>query len=390
MFSVYLIGKEAISDQIKVTEEHVYHILSIYLLGIWIGSVFWNVISKCFSIKKVMIFCQINLMISVMGVLYVDSVKFLLFLRFLNGFFVTGGYICINTLMKNSVRHNQFNRFLATSIFLTCIAEGLIIKLSDAIISRYGFIPIPIFLITLLLVGLIVPLSSEYKDLKEGYSLAKATKETWLSYKNIINSKLLLVLICVGLSEGSVDLIISFVKPILKNIDPNITNPQISTALMIVSIASSIYLSITSYLSKEKGVQSDNELFNWKILIINSDKKHVFLIILVGIVVLLSAIYVKNWILMVFIMSVVSSLFYVLGYFGSKMLYSCYQSPGCVASSILSFQAFFSMLAQYVAEPSDNTSNKTIILWLLFYILLIGSIFWIFYKLLYIKTKEPS
>lgn len=370
---IYIAAKESTCIELMI-DDHMFHPASyLFQLGIFLGVIIFTILKQMFSVKNSTIACQTSLIILLILSLFTSNLNFIILLRFLNGFFIAGIVLGINILIKNSYKEYEFNQYIAITGCMTCFIDALITKFGEAIAIEFGVRSTTIILIFIICLGFMI-FKNQYHDSTRHLSLLNASVLVASQYLQLISSPLSILFIAIGISEGTLDLFMSIITKILSNIYPDQDTILVGNTLSIISIVSSVYVLIYSYLDNNNNKENDKEENNNTkkcnksqiLLQVNSSNiLHVLIFISISIVLMLiNPIYLSSnnsmihHILLIILAIVFTSTIYIVNFFIQKVLYASYSNAGSIASGIILYEAFFSFAIQkhggFLLTINDN------------------------------------
>jgi hypothetical protein len=200
-------------------------------------------------------------------------------------------------------------------------------------------------------------------------SLEEAVQITFASYKNIICSYLVILLVLVAITEGFIDVILHLLDDMLINISDKIqTKNVVPITISLISILGSAGVNIISIFEKEE--EKKDSIFNWRY--ISSKDKSILVRILFFIMLIICGQIILGDLLshkiLLFSTICITTCMYIINYIGSKMIYSIYYSPGCVVSSIALFESGISTIMQFFSfSLIQLRNNRLVFLYFMFF-----------------------
>lgn len=398
ILSNYLTIKEFLCAHLQIAEKEIYHSATVYALGFLLGGVFWNVVTKCRSVKRTLILCQVSLLASTILFLLSSTLTEVFTIRFMQGLFASGAFISINVLVKHNFRQNDFNRFLALTTLFPYIAEAVMPIINGVLNRNYGFRASIVLLIVILVVSMYT-MFLDLKDVHTSCTVRVACIETVSSYVGIIKSRLLIILIIAGLTEGLVDLLFNVLDEMIRNIAPEASNQLLTISISTISIFSSLCTNIVPYFTNASDDSKRDNLshFDWSNVHNDKDRKILYFLIEVALLALISSSikqFSSHYYSFMFYLILVISTLCVVNYISIKIMYSVYYSSGCVASSLSLSETFMSTgiqgISSFAARVKDN---RLIFLYCIFYFILILALLNWFYRSIpdsKSQTRYPS
>ena len=388
MVSTYLTIRNTMSEEIKISDVDIYNSATFYALGFLIGGIISNVVTKKISTKKMMIFFQSMMLVVTILFLFSTSVWLIFIIRFLQGFFISGSLVSMNILLKQNFSQTEFNRFLALSAIFNCAVEALIPIVNSFLSENYGFRASICLIIAMVAISMFAYFLQFTDSEEKAASYVDAIKSTFTSYRKIMQSYLIFMLLIVATTEGIIDVVMHLLEDMIKNISIDLPIKSIlPISISLISIFASIFVNLVSM--SEKDVEGKNSMFSWE-YICSRDKSILlniayFLIGIIAIQALLTN--VMDYRVMIFSIICISTSMYVMNYIASRTVYSIYHSPGCVVSSISLFESLVSTIMQFFAFMIIRFSdNRIIFCYLLFFVALIL----LFAKCFYFFTSKFS
>ena len=389
LLSIYLTTRDLLCQHLNLFEHSIYHSSTLYAIGFLIGGLFWNVLSKCIQVKKMLSLCQIGLFISTLGFLYSSAPWQIFSIRFMQGIFASGAFIYINILVKHNFRQKEFNKFLALNTLFAYIAEAIVPLVSGILNSSYNFKASIVFLLIILAVSMYtIFLNLDSPPANETFVESIGT--TSLSYWKIISSQLVLILIVVGMTEGIIDMLFNILEHMMENIMPNTSNQLLTLSISGISICSSISVNIISWFDSENN-KVGKQSFNWS-YVNRRDKMTMYYASIAVILGLCSSFIVQHnyWTLIAYIVLIMIGLC-IIHYIGTKMVYSVYYSSGCIASSIGLAETLMSAIIQGISGFAMRISdNRFIFLYCILFFVIMLTIIRQFYKIIPDNYEKAS
>jgi len=396
LLSTYLTTREFLSRHLTISEYDLYYSATIYSIGFLIGGLFWNILSKKYSVKKLLFISQFMVLVSTLGFFVSTSANQIFIIRFLQGLFANGAFICINILVRHNLKQGEFNKYLAMHTLFTYIAEAVMPLISGFLNKTFNFRASIAFLVFIILVSMYTA-KLDLKDLNNKESFKSATKYTLKSYWYLMRSELCLLVIIAGIAEGVIDLLFNLLGGMIGKVSSGNSNQLLTLSLSIISVSSSILVNLISYLipDKDEPDNNSNVKFNWLALkngvndqrILNFTIKTVIIILATNCVLNLSS----NYIGLILYGITIAGGMCIINYMATKMLYSVYYSAGCIASSLSFFETLCSALIQGISLFATRLEeNRLIYLYCIVYLLIIWFLTKAFYRLIKSKYKSVS
>lgn len=379
----YLTIRGMLSKEMKITSEAIYNSAMLYTIGFLVGGIVANVLVKRVCSSRMLVISQLLLLVVTVAFLCCNSAFLMFGIRFLQGILISCCLVSINVLLKQNFSQFEFNRFLAISAIFNCVAEGAIPMLNGFLNKYYGFrasVGLMIFIISISMMVYFL----RFKDTQpKAASFSEAIETTFISYKNIIFSHLILLLFVAAISEGFIDIVLHLLEDMLVNVSNELPIAYIfPISVSLISVFASIGVNLASISETKEGQKHSK--FNWE-YICSKDRFTLinlilFTVFVIGLQILLSNI--MGYKLMLFTIICISTTMYIINYIASKTLYSIYYSPGCVVSSISLFESSVSTVMQFISfRIIQLKNNKIIFLYFMFFAIITLIIIQAFYFL---------
>jgi MFS family permease len=387
LLSTYLTTREFLSQHLTISQYELYYSATIYSIGFLIGGLFWNILSKKYSVKKLLFLSQFMVLVSTLGFFICTSAIQIFVIRFLQGVFANGAFICINILVKHNFKQNDFNRYLALNTLFAYVAEAIMPLISGVLNQTFDFRASIAFLSFIILISMYT-IRLDFKDIENKQSFRSATKYTLTSYWYLMKSELCLLLIIAGIAEGVIDLLFNLLGGMISNVSAGSSNQLLTVSLSIISVCSSILVNLISYLmpDKEDNSENGNGKFNWSIFRRGSNDKAILYFTVEVVVIVLTTSCVLQFSghyvgLITYTVCIAGGLC-IVNYIVAKTLYSVYYSSGCIASSLSFFETLISAVIQGISLFATRLEdNRYIYLYCLLYVGIIFLLARIFYRL---------
>ena len=373
MVSTYLTIRRMFSKEMKISSQAIYNSAILYTIGFLFGGILANIIIKRVSSSKMLLFSQIFLLFSTVMFLFCKWISLIFAIRFIQGFLISCCLISINTLLKQNFSQLEFNRFLAISAIFNCVVEGLIPVISGFLSENYGFRASIGLMIFIIITSMMVYFLRFTDKEAKASSMEEAVKITFTSYKNIIRSYLVILLLLVAITEGFIDIVLHLLDDLLININisEKIQKNIVPITISLISILGSTGVNIISIFEKEE--EKGDSSFNWQ-YISDKDKSILMKMILFVTFIISSQIILGNSLsykMLIFSIICITTCMYIINYVGSKMIYSIYYNPGCVVSSIALFESGVSTIMQFFSfSLIQLKNNRLVFIYFMFFIIL--------------------
>ena len=375
MVSTYLTIRRIFSKEMKISSQAIYNSAILYTIGFLFGGIVANIIIKRVSSSKMLLLSQVFLLVSTVIFLFCRWISLIFIIRYLQGFLISFCLVSINTLLKQNFSQLEFNRFLAISAIFNCVVEGLIPVISSFLSESYGFRASIGLMIFIIIVSMMIYFLRFTDKEPKASSLEEAVKITFTSYKNIISSYLVILLLLVAITEGFIDIVLHLLDDMLININisEKIQKNIVPITMSLISILGSIGVNIISIFEKEEEEKRDS-IFNWQ-YISDKDKSILMKMLLFVILIICSQVILGNSLsykMLIFSIICVTTCMYIINYIGCKMIYSIYYNPGCVVSSIALFESGVSTIMQFFSfSLIQLKNNRLVFIYFMFFVILI-------------------
>lgn len=184
---MFLPGLPELKNDFNTTTANAQLTLSLFMIGLGLGNLFVGPISDSIGRKKPLIIAMIIFALASLGIVFVNNIWIMVFLRFVQGFTGGAGAVISRAIASDMYNGNELTKFLALLMLVNGVAPVIAPALGGVILSfavwRMVFVILTIFGVLMVTGSLFkVPesLSSEHRD-KSGIGIIFSNFKSLLS-----------------------------------------------------------------------------------------------------------------------------------------------------------------------------------------------------------------
>lgn len=256
---IHITLRTPMSEYFKTSYALMYYAFTGYKIGAGAGIIVGNILAYMYSYKRLMLIaCGSIWLSSMMSIIYKNFYLFTI-MRFIEGMSLSVISIVLIVLLKRTLSSTQFDTFLNQHFILVCTIEAVCPILFSYICSSASDIKY-VFYIFMTLASAYLLNQSPYtiqdkpKDtidniqsnadqpcIYSSRSFTKAVELYFTSYKNIIQSRSIWLLLSMGIAIGSVDFFTISVESMIQNVQslPYVLGASAIGGMLIIHLISS-------------------------------------------------------------------------------------------------------------------------------------------------------
>lgn len=353
-----LTTKNLLAHKLGISSKLLYNATIIYSLGFLIGTTFWNVLIKCFSVKYLFRISQVILLLASISLIFSNSLTQVFVVRLVQGIMSSCAIVCLIPLIKKTFTPENFDRFIMFNSIVFYVVESIVPLVKsylNSISIKYsiGFI---VAIIILSLYTFFIRI----KDINEKKNAIEAIRDTVSNYVDILMSPLVILLGISAITEGVSEALINALQGIIENVWPHFPNRVFSISLSFVSAILSISIHIISYFGAKSEKNTSNNLFNWSSSSLKVDRKIIMIVSEFTLILLLATgvmLNIKSYIIFILFLTMILIALAIIQYSILKILYNVYSNAACVVSILAIIETLGSIIIQISSSFLQDFNN---------------------------------
>lgn len=157
---MFLPGLPELKNDFNTTTANAQLTLSLFMIGLGLGNLFVGPISDSIGRKKPLVISMIIFALASLGIVFVENIWIMVFLRFVQGFTGGAGAVISRAIASNMYRGNELTKFLALLMLVNGVAPVIAPALGGLILS---FAVWRMVFVILTLFGVLMVLGSLFK-----------------------------------------------------------------------------------------------------------------------------------------------------------------------------------------------------------------------------------
>ncbi|MBK3932627.1 multidrug effflux MFS transporter [Staphylococcus haemolyticus] len=157
---MFLPGLPELKNDFNTTTENAQLTLSLFMIGLGLGNLFVGPISDSIGRKKPLVISMIIFALASLGIVFVENIWIMVFLRFVQGFTGGAGAVISRAIASDMYRGNELTKFLALLMLVNGVAPVIAPALGGLILS---FAVWRMVFVILTLFGVLMVLGSLFK-----------------------------------------------------------------------------------------------------------------------------------------------------------------------------------------------------------------------------------
>lgn len=157
---MFLPGLPELKNDFNTTTANVQLTLSLFMIGLGLGNLFVGPISDSIGRKKPLVISMIIFALASLGIVFVENIWIMVFLRFVQGFTGGAGAVISRAIASDMYRGNELTKFLALLMLVNGVAPVIAPALGGLILS---FAVWRMVFVILTLFGVLMVLGSLFK-----------------------------------------------------------------------------------------------------------------------------------------------------------------------------------------------------------------------------------
>lgn len=157
---MFLPGLPELKNDFNTTTANAQLTLSLFMIGLGLGNLFVGPISDSIGRKKPLVISMIIFALASLGIVFVENIWIMVFLRFVQGFTGGAGAVISRAIARDMYRGNELTKFLALLMLVNGVAPVIAPALGGLILS---FAVWRMVFVILTLFGVLMVLGSLFK-----------------------------------------------------------------------------------------------------------------------------------------------------------------------------------------------------------------------------------
>ncbi|MGF7392360.1 multidrug effflux MFS transporter [Staphylococcus haemolyticus] len=157
---MFLPGLPELKNDFNTTTANAQLTLSLFMIGLGLGNLFVGPISDSIGRKKPLVISMIIFALAILGIVFVENIWIMVFLRFVQGFTGGAGAVISRAIASDMYRGNELTKFLALLMLVNGVAPVIAPALGGLILS---FAVWRMVFVILTLFGVLMVLGSLFK-----------------------------------------------------------------------------------------------------------------------------------------------------------------------------------------------------------------------------------
>lgn len=132
---MFLPGLPELKNDFNTTTANAQLTLSLFMIGLGLGNLFVGPISDSIGRKKPLVISMIIFALASLGIVFVENIWIMVFLRFVQGFTGGAGAVISRAIASDMYRGNELTKFLALLMLVNGVAPVIAPALGGLILS---------------------------------------------------------------------------------------------------------------------------------------------------------------------------------------------------------------------------------------------------------------